>query len=827
MPPPIAELCLFPAKIYSNAYNTTLSEPLPGCLHPSLSPPWCLTVYNAPKIQTPHQSLRIRATYRDRLTSYTSNNNTVALPGATAISSPFTLNGTLVGGSCSYGLDVRYVILGFDSTSGGTLLCTSFSDVTTGSFSLVCHGGHTIRRVEVRTIDNTTITAATQTGTWTATTALGNVNLCVSTVAPTVTSTAAGGIGAGGATLGGNVTADGGATVTDRGVCYKTSSGVTISDNKTSIGTGTGVFSQGITGLGVNTRYYFNAFAINSAGTSWGTELNFWTLANVPGAPSVSNPTTSSLNVGINENGNPATTSFAIYETTQNKWVQADGSLGASAVWQTKAQWGTKTVTGLSAGTQYTFQVKARNGANVETIASGTTSGTTLAAGCSSFWHALYNRGTPLATYYLGDKLTNQFEFAISQDTTGWTVEYGLGTTTSGSGWAWRAAEWYRQVGDNREWKSKANEHQFTSVGNWYYAGQFITGGCIYYADTDWEATTGGGLSAGSYFTVNALNDPGNQSATAAGTTSISLGWAKNGQGHDVMIVRSTDSNFTAPTGGTTYTPGSSTIGGDLVVYRGGNTSFTDTGLDPSTTYYYKFYSENWSYYSVGVTASATTHTPTPTIVLADNGTQVAAGNVAAGTTAHVLSSFKVTVSVTTAKLTKVAFTTAGTYQTADISNLKLRYSTDATLDTGDATLATINNPAAAGAKSFDSLSQEISAGSIGYFFITADIASAPTGGRTIGVNGIGNADLTFASGNKSGSASAGGAQTIITLPTLTSPTATGIGQAAATLGANVTGAGGGSVSARGTVYGTSANPTGNELQQGTGTGSLRTSGRG
>jgi len=628
----------------------------------------------------------VTATYRDRLTSYTSNNNTVALPGATAISSPFTLNGTLVGGSCSYGLDVRYVILGFDSTSGGTLLCTSFSDVTTGSFSLVCHGGHTIRRVEVRTIDNTTITAATQTGTWTATTALGNVNLCVSTVAPTVTSTAAGGIGAGGATLGGNVTADGGATVTDRGVCYKTSSGVTISDNKTSIGTGTGVFSQGITGLGVNTRYYFNAFAINSAGTSWGTELNFWTLANVPGAPSVSNPTTSSLNVGINENGNPATTSFAIYETTQNKWVQADGSLGASAVWQTKAQWGTKTVTGLSAGTQYTFQVKARNGANVETIASGTTSGTTLAAGCSSFWHALYNQGTPLATYYLGDKLTNQFEFAISQDTTGWTVEYGLGTTTSGSGWAWRAAEWYRQVDDNREWKSKANEHQFTSVGNWYYAGQFITGGCIYYADTGWEATTGGGLSAGSYFTVNALNDPGNQSATAAGTTSISLGWAKNGQGHDVMIVRSTDSNFTAPTGGTTYTPGSSTIGGDLVVYRGGNTSFTDTGLDPSTTYYYKFYSENWSYYSVGVTASATTHTPTPTIVLADNGTQVAAGNVAAGTTAHVLSSFKVTVSVTTAKLTKVAFTTAGTYQTADISNLKLRYSTDATLDTGDAT---------------------------------------------------------------------------------------------------------------------------------------------
>ena len=150
---------------------------------------------------------------------------------------------------------------------------------------------------------------------------------------------------------------------------------------------------------------------------------------------------------------------------------------------------------------------------------------------CSSYWHALYNRGAPIWTNYLGDKLAYIFEFAVSQDTSGWTVEYGLGTTTSGSGWTWKGAEWSRMDGNNRVWKSKANELQFTSVGNWYYAGQFIQGSCIYYADADWEATTGGGLSAGSYFTVNALNNPGNQSATAAGTTSINLGWAKDGQG--------------------------------------------------------------------------------------------------------------------------------------------------------------------------------------------------------------------------------------------------------------------------------------------------------
>ena len=49
-----------------------------------------------------------------------------------------------------------------------------------------------------------------------------------------------------------------------------------------------------------------------------------------------------------------------------NGWVQADGSLGASAVWQTAAAWGTKTVTGPAENTNYTFTAKARNGASIE-----------------------------------------------------------------------------------------------------------------------------------------------------------------------------------------------------------------------------------------------------------------------------------------------------------------------------------------------------------------------------------------------------------------------------------------------------------------------------
>lgn len=234
------------------------------------------------------------------------------------------------------------------------------------------------------------------------------------------------------------------------------------------------------------------------------------------------------------------------------------------------------------------------------------------APSCPSYWHTLYNRGTPHATYYLGDKLTNQFEFAVNQDTTGWTVDYGLGTNTSGSGWTWRTADWSREVGSDRYWKAKQNEHQFDSVGNWYYAGQFIQGSCIYYADADREATTGGGLSATNYFLVNALNNPGNQSATAAGTSQINLSWSRWNPGSgskSVLIVRKAGSAVTwSPTQGTGYTDGQD-VGGGHTVLRGslGADSLSDTGLSAGTTYYYKIYSENWGYYSAGVTASVIT----------------------------------------------------------------------------------------------------------------------------------------------------------------------------------------------------------------------------
>jgi hypothetical protein len=79
------------------------------------------------------------------------------------------------------------------------------------------------------------------------------------------------------ATSGGNVISDGGATVTEYGVCWSISANPTISDSHTSDGSGTGSFISSLTGLSENTFYYVRAFATNSVGTAYGNEESFTT----------------------------------------------------------------------------------------------------------------------------------------------------------------------------------------------------------------------------------------------------------------------------------------------------------------------------------------------------------------------------------------------------------------------------------------------------------------------------------------------------------------------------------------------------------------------
>jgi len=80
------------------------------------------------------------------------------------------------------------------------------------------------------------------------------------------------------ATCGGDVTSDGGAKVTARGVCWSTAPYPTTEEDHTIDGTGTGSFTSSITGLTPNSLYYVRAYATNSQGTAYGHPLSFKTL---------------------------------------------------------------------------------------------------------------------------------------------------------------------------------------------------------------------------------------------------------------------------------------------------------------------------------------------------------------------------------------------------------------------------------------------------------------------------------------------------------------------------------------------------------------------
>lgn len=99
---------------------------------------------------------------------------------------------------------------------------------------------------------------------------------------------------------------------------------------------------------------------------------------------------------------------------------------------------------------------------------------------------------------------------------------------------------------------------------------------------------------------------------TFSGQTSsgINLSWGADSGGVDgggYIVVRGTVDPTTAPNVNGIYATGN-TISGGTVVYQGTETSFTDTGLSASTTYYYRIYTYDKAYnYSAATTGNSST----------------------------------------------------------------------------------------------------------------------------------------------------------------------------------------------------------------------------
>lgn len=82
----------------------------------------------------------------------------------------------------------------------------------------------------------------------------------------------------------GDVTDNGGVTVTEKGICYSKMENPTIDNQRVSGGPGIGAFTCILTGLEEKTDYYVRAYAINSVDTAYGVQKRFTTK----GKPTVS-----------------------------------------------------------------------------------------------------------------------------------------------------------------------------------------------------------------------------------------------------------------------------------------------------------------------------------------------------------------------------------------------------------------------------------------------------------------------------------------------------------------------------------------------------------
>ena len=111
-------------------------------------------------------------------------------------------------------------------------------------------------------------------------------NITSNTIA-TLTTTEAYSIGSSSAWSGGNITSDKGSPITQRGICWSTSTASPTTSDSIFIDAngGIGSFVLKATGLSLNTRYFVRSFATNGLGTAYGNTISFVTPSIVNTAP--------------------------------------------------------------------------------------------------------------------------------------------------------------------------------------------------------------------------------------------------------------------------------------------------------------------------------------------------------------------------------------------------------------------------------------------------------------------------------------------------------------------------------------------------------------
>jgi trimeric autotransporter adhesin len=421
--------------------------------------------------------------------------------------------------------------------------------------------------------------------------------------APSVTTNAATSIGATTATAGGNISAQGCSLVSGYGIEYSINSGFPN-------GTGTpvaasnisgGNFSVNLTGLTPNVRYYYHAYATNSAGTTYGAQQAF-------------NAEPLRVNMG-SQTGFTYTENFSDIANWDNFFINGTGanhfdglSASGSASVPDPNRLTTSTSsfqTGSSGGVQRGTD-QSPSSTSIVLLSTGSTDNTSSAAIDLYLDFTGVNAGTLSFDYQSINNSTGDRNGSLrvygSTDGTTWTEITNVLNFTNNSSISGSKS--------NIALPASFNNNANARIRFYYYNG---TGG-----------TTGSRPKiAIDNLTVTAVATTPCSTPTAAPTalnfgttTDVSIDGsftAASPYADHYLVIASTASSLTGnPVDGSNYSVGD-VVGEGTVVYNGTGTSFTAAGLNASTTYYFFVFSYNGVctggplYYATALTGQQTT----------------------------------------------------------------------------------------------------------------------------------------------------------------------------------------------------------------------------
>lgn len=180
--------------------------------------------------------------------------------------------------------------------------------------------------------------------------------------AAVITTTQPTSVTANSATVGGNITDDGGRPVLARGICYGTSQTPTIDGDHTEDGSGTGSFSHNITGLSSSTTYYARAYATNRNGTYYASNIVSFTTAN--GLPTVITTNVTDVTASTAKSGGNVTNNGGYNVTARGVCWNTMGSPDLNDAHTTNGNGNgvfTSNITNLAIGTTYHVRAYATN----------------------------------------------------------------------------------------------------------------------------------------------------------------------------------------------------------------------------------------------------------------------------------------------------------------------------------------------------------------------------------------------------------------------------------------------------------------------------------